>query len=231
MWYDYSKDLSKVEATYYMYILYVCKAINEGFIASSMNVKYAKDFMAECAQHANNDKYSFEWLGCGTELKQIIHHSKLGKMNSSSKFFTDVSLLREVEGTIISISSRKVGRISLECGLEAFFVPANGNFSDSDIASSVKFYLGFRQDSLVAWDVKRKSKDKLEHIQFIEEKNQTTEIEIQDFDNFEEEKVIESFISENTKIEQEIYRTDSEKEPVVKLKVIGKIDLDSIRKR
>ena len=64
MWYDYSKDLSKVEATYYMYILYVCKAINEGFIASSMNVKYAKDFMAECAQHANNDKYSFEWLGC-----------------------------------------------------------------------------------------------------------------------------------------------------------------------
>lgn len=231
MWHDYSQDLSKIEATYYMYILYVCKAINEGFISTSMNVQYAKDFIAECAQYANNDKYSFEWLGCGTELKQIIHHSKLGKMNSSSKFFNDVSLLREVEGIIISISNRKVGRISLECGLEAFFVPANGNFSDNDIASSVKFYLGFRQDSLVAWDVKRNLQDKSEDTQLLELENQPSEIEIQDFDNFEEEKTVESTKPDNIKIEPEVYKTDAEKEPVFKLKFVGKIDLESIRKK
>lgn len=231
MWYDYSKDLSKLEATYYMYILYACKAINDGSISGSINAQYAKEYIAECTQYATNDRYSFEWFGCGTELKQIVHHSKLGKMSSSNKFFEDVSLLKEVEGIIISISNRRVGRIALECGLEAFFVPANGNFSDRDITLPVKFYLGFRQDGLVAWDVKRKLNNDLEQIQDVEEKEQVEDIEIQNFDDFEEEKDIKSIEPIKADVEPEIYKTESESQLPVKLKIVGKIDLSTIRKK
>ena len=231
MWYDYSKDLSKLEATYYMYILYACKAINDGSISGSINAQYAKKYIAECAQYATNDRYSFEWLGCGSELKQIIHHSKLGKMSSSNKFFKDVSLLKEVDGVIISISSRRVGRISLECGLEAFFVPASGNFSDRDITLPVKFYLGFRQEGLVAWDVKRIINNDLEHVQYTEEAGSDEEIEIQNFDDFEEEKETESIEPIKINVEPEVYRTDSENKLSVNLKIVGKIDLSTIRKK
>ena len=52
-----------------------------------------------------------------------------------------------------------------------------------------------------------------------------------DFDDFEEEKDIKSIEPIKADVEPEIYKTESESQLPVKLKIVGKIDLSTIRKK
>ena len=71
----------------------------------------------------------------------------------------------------------------------------------------------------------------MEQIQDVEEKEQVEDIEIQNFDDFEEEKDIKSIEPIKADVEPEIYKTESESQLPVKLKIVGKIDLSTIRKK
>jgi hypothetical protein len=231
LWYENSGkfEIAHLEATYYLYVLYACKAISEGESVSDFTINEAKNYIRECKERKANDKFSFEWYGNGEGIKHLLNHSRLGKMNATTRFFDNISLLGRVEGTVISIVDRQKGRIRLKCGLDAFFVPSNGGFSkDFDETTEVIFFIGFRQDQLIAWEVKRKSG-------IIFQPKEVVDHEIEDYDekpimedeNLEDQNIIHESITDKVIDEPIIF---SSKMRLDGPKIIGRIDLSEFEK-
>ncbi|TRW27116.1 hypothetical protein FMM05_00245 [Flavobacterium zepuense] len=152
IWYNNSENskILNLEASYYLYILYVCLTIEAGDSFSTIYKDEATMFISKCREMSRNSKYSFEWYGKGNGIDCLINHKE--------KPYGDDSMLERVEGTIIQISSRQQGKIALKSGIEAFFVPTAGNFIEGkDETSRVTFYVGFRHDGLFAIDVRKLS--------------------------------------------------------------------------
>lgn len=226
VWYDNSLayQIAHLEAAYYMYVLNACKAISSGDTWGEFNVVEARKYKEECREKRMNDKFSFEWYGAGDGVKRLVHHSILGRMNSDKRFFEDPSLLAHVEGIITNIYDKQKGRIKLKCGIEAFFVPANGGFDVEDETSLVRFYVAFRQDGLVAWEVQ-----KVKNLEPVVAAA-SPEIDIEGFDQDDEKEEPKNALEEE---QNEITREGTQKTERVpfdetKLKgltIVGKIDL------
>ncbi|MBD2560514.1 MULTISPECIES: tetratricopeptide repeat protein [Nostoc] len=141
-----------LDATYYLYILYVIKALN----GSTLAVKSAQELIRkslEKSENLRNRNFSFEWYGNEHEngIKKLIAHKELGDKDKNTEFYRDVSKLSLVSGRITSFKGRKAGTIQLACGLEAFFVPSREGYTqDKDNNKRVKFYLGFSYTGLRA---------------------------------------------------------------------------------
>ena len=220
-WYDNSGkfELANLEATYYRYVLHASKAISEGDTFGDLDVKEAKKYLSECKSKTPNDKFSFEWFGKGKGLKTLVNHHLLGSMGKEKGFFEDTTLLGEVEGIIINVVNRQRGEIKLKCGLNAFFTPINGGFEKKDETEPVKFFIGFRYNELVAWEVKRIQSNYLE-TQPIE-----IEIDIEGLAILEEEKEIEQVEIADLEKKEVNETIHSETPKLQGLTVLGKIDL------
>ena len=228
MWFDNSVNLeiSHLEASYYLYVLYACKAISEGEGYSLDDVKQAKSYLNLYKDKNTNDRFSFEWYGNGRGIKHVVNHSQLGSMSAGTGFFEDVSLLAPVLGTIVRIDDRRKGYIKIDnCGLDAFFVPSNGGFEKgNDETEKVKFYVGFRYNGLVAWNVQR-----IEITELVFAK--TTEVDIEGFDLVDE-------TVENNQIEVLVDEVESQEPPQIfndvphlpGLTIVGKMDLSAFEK-
>lgn len=145
---------SSLEATYYLYVLYALMAM-EGSAASLVN---AEKFLEESRQRAGyrRDKAkSFEWVGPGSGIKRLVHHSSLGDWRSDAEFWEKTHLLNALTGRVTKIIGPQSGEVTLNCGLRAFFVPGvGGQVKGRDENQPVNCYIGFSYEGLRAWSVK-----------------------------------------------------------------------------
>jgi tetratricopeptide (TPR) repeat protein len=142
-----------LDAVYYLYVFHTLRAL-EG---SQINRDTALRFLEECktiARFRRNRTKSLEWLGPGTGVNRLVHHSRLGEWQKDKEFWENPGLLARIPGRISKISEPQSGQIELQGGMSAFFVPAKGDYFRSHSENkSVSFYLGFSYDGLRAWEV------------------------------------------------------------------------------
>lgn len=145
---------NSLDASYYLYVFYALQAI-EG---STLGRDSAVRFLDECktkARFRRNRTKSFEWLGSGSGISRLVHHSQLGDWQREKDFWENTEPLLRLPGRIASIEAPQAGQIEVQGGLKAFFVPARGNYSRGHSENkSVTFFLGFSYDGLRAWEVK-----------------------------------------------------------------------------
>lgn len=220
IWYENSSDnqISNLECSYYLYVIYSCLAIRAGDSFSDFNVKEAQRFISVCNGKSNNSKFTYEWYGKGDGIKMLVNHK--------DHVIDDFSNLLEVNGAISNIYSKQQGKIKLECGLDAFFVPVHNNFiQGKDETTEVVFYVGFRHDGLMAWNVRRvyssevKPEEEIRSVIVIKE-------EFEEINRVEDIEDIE--VSTSDVAADEIFRTEITKIEVPK--IVGKIDLSQFDK-
>ena len=142
-----------IESTYYLYVLNAILAMEGSAFAADS----ARQYLDECRSRARlrrNRTKSFEWLGPGTQLARLVHHSRLGDWDRSFDFWTNPRPLARVAGRISRIQGSEAGQIELAGNLTAFFVPAKSGFAHGRSENqAVEFHLGFSYDGLRAWGV------------------------------------------------------------------------------
>ncbi|MBW8683275.1 tetratricopeptide repeat protein [Chitinophaga rhizophila] len=155
-------DTSLLEGYYYLYVLNSINILCDGsFDPSSAQV--VTDVLNKMKPYLRNDKFCYEWYGTGNGIQQMVNHRKLGEF-SSDFFVRNTHLLKEVTGRIHKINSTQQGIIKLDTGLEAFFVPNVGGFTERHINERIKCYIGFRYDQVQAWSVIELNKHRDESI-------------------------------------------------------------------
>jgi hypothetical protein len=143
---------SLLEGYYYLYVLNAIQAISEGATFDNSTTTNVREILAYMKPYVNNDRFCFEWLAAGKGIRQMLNHKSLGDF-SVDFFERNKQKLREVSGRIKTVQNSQQGIIVLDCGLEAFFVPHHGGFSDRSVNDRVKFFVGFRYDQIQAWAV------------------------------------------------------------------------------
>jgi tetratricopeptide (TPR) repeat protein len=142
-----------LDAIYYLYVCNALLAIEGSALAREDAIRYIEE-CRQIARSRRNRTKSFEWLGGGSGINRLIHHSQLGDWDTRD-FWANTSLLLRVTGRIAKIEGPQAGKIEIEGGLLAFFVPSRSGHSESRSENQlVEFYLGFSYDGLRAWEVK-----------------------------------------------------------------------------
>jgi tetratricopeptide (TPR) repeat protein len=101
-----------------------------------------------------NRRFSYEWLGEGTELGVIVHHTDLRDWDRSGDEPAP-PILSRVTGRVSKISGPASGTIDFGRGIEAFFVPQRvGLHRGVDENRRVSALLSFRYDGPQAWSVR-----------------------------------------------------------------------------
>ena len=209
MMYENSNEnsLNRGQSAYYLMILKSVQLIKRGFNPTEKVIDEIKKIREECQRISSYDKYSYEWLQNLEGIKGIINY----------KTKTEKTELVEVSGTIVEIFSPRQGTIRLDCGIDAFFVPA-GNFNrDKDVSERVLFKIGFRHDGLAAYDVHKENELLIET-----EKPENSPINIEP---------IQLTDDTQEKDSPGVYKTESELTKPAKPVILGKIDLSTIPKR
>lgn len=147
-------NANSLDSVFYSYVFYALQSI-EG---SALAVDQASRFIEECRNRTRfnrNRTKSIEWLGKGTGITRLVHHSQLGNWDRSKDFWENTSPLERAVGRIARIDAPQSGEIEVQGGLKAFFVPARGNYSRGRSENqAVTFYLGFSYEGLRAWEVR-----------------------------------------------------------------------------
>ncbi|WP_217602363.1 lipopolysaccharide assembly protein LapB [Chitinophaga sp. GbtcB8] len=143
---------SLLEGYYYLYVLNAIQAISEGAAFDNSTTTNVREILALMKPYVNNDRFCFEWLAPGKGIRQMLNHKSLGDF-SLDFFDRNKQKLREAFGRIKTVQNSQQGIIVLDCGLEAFFVPHHGGFSERSVNDRVKFFVGFRYDQIQAWAV------------------------------------------------------------------------------
>lgn len=144
-----------MESVYYSYALQAVQAIGGSRLAGDR----ATRLLEECrnrARYRRDRTRSFEWLGSGSGLRQLVHQDMLGEWSRDLDFWRSTDQLRRVGGVVASISGPHAGEIEVEGGLKAFFVPGvTGLTYGRDQNARVTLFLGFSYEGLRAWSVSR----------------------------------------------------------------------------
>jgi tetratricopeptide (TPR) repeat protein len=147
-------NANSLEAVFYSYVLYALKAI-EG---SALAIDPANRFIEECRTRTRfnrNRTKSLEWLGKGTGVTRLVHHTQLGTWDRAKNFWDNTALLARLTGRIARIDAPQSGEIEIQGGLKAFFVPALGKYRKGRSENqAVSFYLGFSYEGLRGWEVR-----------------------------------------------------------------------------
>lgn len=145
-------NTGSLDAVYYLYTLQVLQVMS----GSLTDLGNAEANIKECherSRYRRKNNISFEWLGNGQGIKQLIHREGLGDWNDG--FWTHTTALKRVNGIISSIEGPAKGYIEIEgSGLKAFFVPGQYYKKGSFENKKVTCYLGFSHSGLRAWEVK-----------------------------------------------------------------------------
>ena len=147
-WKAESKDIN---ASFYIATLLSLQAI-EGITGALRQAEIALEECKHAARYNAKRTHSREWLIDAPGIKSFIPHTLLGKWDENIDFFTHYSNLKIMEGRISKISNNGKGTVTLKCGLNAFFIPSRfGVTQGKDENESIKFYLAFSYDGLIAW--------------------------------------------------------------------------------
>lgn len=143
-----------VDAAYYLYVLYALEALD----GSALALRSYRDALDDCKKRAKarrNRTVSFEWVGDGTGMAGLVHHSELGGWDPDTEFWSHVNRLRRVPGRIATIHGPESGWIEGPGGVLLFFVPGRANLAAGrDENTEVDFFLGFSYDGPRAWEVR-----------------------------------------------------------------------------
>lgn len=145
--------LDSDDSLFYLGVLHTIQAI-EG---SSLSKIKAEKIIQELSERMRNRPYRthcFEWYGNGFELKKIIPYKIAIAKDENNENIYNEQVLKKTTGKISYIKGPEAGNIELSCGLIARFIPARANISrDKDQNRNVKFFLGFSNDGLRAYEV------------------------------------------------------------------------------
>ncbi|WP_298213413.1 ATP-binding protein [Acidovorax sp.] len=140
-----------LDAVFYLYVLHTLRAMK----GSHQSLADAEQALEECRQvtrFRRDRTRSFEWVGSGDGLGELIHQGQLGDWKDD--FWEHRSSLVRVPGTVASIDAPQKGAIELAGGVKAFFVPGKSDLHfGRDENASVTCYVGFSYDGPRAWDV------------------------------------------------------------------------------
>jgi hypothetical protein len=143
-----------LDSVYYLYVLYALEAIEGSRFARDNALKYMSE-SRNIARTRRNRTKSLEWIGAGTGIRKMVHHSDLGKWSNDRDYWESTTLLARLRGRISRIEGNQAGYIEIPGELTAFFVPVRDGFSkDRSENAAVEFNLGFSYDGLRAWNVK-----------------------------------------------------------------------------
>jgi hypothetical protein len=142
------------ESLYYLGVLHAIQAL-EG---TSLSKLKAEKLIRELSEKRRNTPYRthcYEWYGKQSGLKRLVPYRNAVLKTENYELHFNKEILQKVSGKIAFIKGPEAGNIELSCGLIAHFIPARGvGFSrDRDLNENVKFYLGFSNDGLRAYDV------------------------------------------------------------------------------
>lgn len=203
--------MARLEAAYYLFVFNAYELLKQNDAFNTTKIEETNEWLSRCNSLSPNDKHVFEWLKNIENIGGIINYQYKPEFDS----------LARIKGNIATIKSNMQGVIRLECGLNAFFTPSVGNFiRGKDETCEVTMNIGFRHDGLVAFRVARQN-EKPEVDQEAKEEMDAVVSIVDD---------IEPVSAKNFgKKEPEIYRPEIKKKQ--EFKIIGKIDLDKLKKR
>lgn len=142
-----------LDALYYLYVIHVLQAIEGSVLSSATAIREISECRTRSRFRLDRTK-SWEWLGNGSGIKQLVHQERLGAWDVNCNFWANPSLLRRMSGVITQIDAPQAGFIEFNGGLTAFFVPAiSGHYKGRSENQTVSFYLGFSYDGPRAWSV------------------------------------------------------------------------------
>lgn len=148
-WGSVSNDIN---AAYYQYILYMLLVMT-GSNTYLTNVDNALNRCQTQAKYHRNRTKSFEWVGSGSGIKQLVNQRTLGEWNRDANFWNNPAVLARVEGVITKIRGPQSGTIEFN-EIEVFFVPGISSHARGESENMrVSFYLGFSYDGPRAWGV------------------------------------------------------------------------------
>jgi hypothetical protein len=125
----------------------------DGSVLARDDAARSIDACKTLASWRRNRTISFEWLGKGNGIVQLVHHSQLGEKTEDG-LWQNRDLLTRVEGRIAAIEAPQKGKIELFNGQKVFFVPAVGDFhAGRDENRRIDCFLGFSYDGPIAKDV------------------------------------------------------------------------------
>jgi tetratricopeptide (TPR) repeat protein len=142
-----------LDSIYYLYVFNCLLAFQGSTLAREEALRYI-DESKQLARLRRNRTKSFEWLGRRTGIARLVHQSELGEWDVRKDFWEHIEPLERVQGRISRIDSPQAGRIEVQGGLPAFFVPSRSGYTENRSENQlVMFYLGFSYDGLRAWEV------------------------------------------------------------------------------
>jgi hypothetical protein len=116
------------EAYLYDYIIAVLQAIN-GRRSKSREAQRKIDRCRDLSLSFGNRKFSYEWLGKGDGLSQLVHYSEVPSTWNRERGDEILATLRVMRAKVSTIRSPHSGTLRLEdADLDAFFVPTRAGF-------------------------------------------------------------------------------------------------------
>lgn len=142
------------EALFYDYVLSFLLAMS-GQSAAVADYQRKLERSRERAAWFGNRRFPYEWLGEGSGLAGLVHHSDLAGWDRRSGS-PQPTILRRVPGRVKSINKPTAGTISIANGLEVFMNPsASGLLRGSDENEQVTALIAFRYDGPMAFNVQK----------------------------------------------------------------------------
>lgn len=140
-----------LDAAFYLYVLHTLLAL-QGSKQALADADRAQRECSAMASYRRDRTRSFEWLGLGDGITQLVHQSELGAW--SNGFWEERAKLRRVSGRVATIEAPQRGTIELPGGVTAFFVPAVADCARGrDESRRVSCYVGFSYEGVRAWEV------------------------------------------------------------------------------
>jgi hypothetical protein len=136
---------SSREALFYDYVVSYLLAM-DGQNAAVAEYQSKVERCRDRAACFGNRRFAYEWLGRGSGLERLVHHSDLPAWERRSGTPAPPILLR-ISGRVQSITKPTVGTIDFGHGLHAFVVPStSGLLRGRDENKRVTAVVGFRYD-------------------------------------------------------------------------------------
>lgn len=153
------REDASIDATYYSYLLNAILAMQRDYIARDA-LSGLVDASRERAPRGRTRRLSYEWIGHGHGIEQLVHQSQLGDWRGGAAadgFWENAHLLRRVSGRVRQIQGGQAGEIELDGGVVAFFAPGivrpKPLIRGEDENRRVEAYVGFTYDGPRAYEV------------------------------------------------------------------------------